>query len=129
MRKFKFRAWIDCKEPIKNFMVYSEKSLGDFFDHTLYGLKYTLMQYTGLKDKNGKEIYEGDVVKRNNRRFPDRRNVWRVEWREGSSGWALFVPATYEHSRNKRLLEKFMIGDSNYEVIGNVYETPELLGE
>lgn len=71
-----------------------------------------LMQFTGLLDKNGKEIYEGDVVKSCDNQydgstFKDLLQV--VEFTEGS-----FVPVSERHS-------------SCFEVIGNIYENPELL--
>jgi uncharacterized phage protein (TIGR01671 family) len=68
-----------------------------------------LMQYTGLKDKNGVEIYEGDIV-----RFLDIDgvdSVTEVEFREG--GFYPFAPD--------------FIHWCNVEVIGNIYENPELL--
>lgn len=116
MREFEFRAWVYCKEPIKNFMVYSGKSLGDFFDHTMYGLKYTLMQYTGLKDKNGKKIYEGDIIKYKDW-FGD-EYTWcttKIMYKEDESQlfpdiWDNFWPPEYDR-----------------EVIGNVYENPKLM--
>jgi hypothetical protein len=133
MREIKFRAW---KKSEKRMVGWDE--LNEFDAHTrstilsdvLTGTYLeAVMQYTGLKDKNGKEIYEGDIVKRENMRFPDYRSIWRVQWREGSSGFALFVPATYEYPRGKRLMEKIMIGDTRNEIIGNIYENPELLKE
>ena len=78
-----------------------------------------LMQYTGLKDKNGKEIYEGDIVKN-----LEHGHVFSVEWgieNESYAGWSgvwqgkTFVAPLY----NGPLV--------NCEIIGNIYENPELL--
>ncbi len=70
-------------------------------------------QFTGLKDKNGKEIYEGDVL------HQDCYSDWVVEW-EGS-GFKVYNfcnPGVY-----------FPLVLSDREIIGNIYENPELLVE
>jgi len=78
-----------------------------------------LMQYTGLKDKNGKEIYEGDIVKSDT-------GQGAVEWMY--SGW-------YAHGAGENKDENIFLWALNnqlgneLEVIGNIYENPELLDE
>ena len=78
-----------------------------------------LMQYTGLKDKNGKEIYEGDICKSFNNEYGD--NVGLVKYSEETCSFDL-------HMKSK-MKEIIYIGtDYNLvEVIGNIYENPELL--
>ena len=79
---------------------------------------YIRMQFTGLKDKNGKEIYEGDIVK-TNETF-SKNIIKKVEWIIKISGWNIHP----EHI-GKKPTEKMHC--SHLEVIGNIYENPELL--
>ncbi len=73
-----------------------------------------LMQYTGLKDKNGKEIYEGDIIVEY--LLPNEYDYGIIEYLDGSFviNW-------------KSKMWQYLINVSRREVIGNIYENPELL--
>jgi len=87
------------------------------------GNKMLPLQYTGLKDKNGKEIYEGDIISMPYNRYPQN---WKVD---GLSAYGLF----FERITNKPYSAPYHWKDMKYrdeiEVIGNIYENPELLQE
>lgn len=74
----------------------------------------TVGQYTGLTDKNGTKIFEGDMVYKNG------VIIRKVEWEEESTG---FFPFTVIEDGGKSY-----VGAEECEVIGNIYDNPELLG-
>ena len=141
-REIKFRAWnkvwgmmlpvdeIDFKQ--QSVMVTVEASdynhEGEWQDYEI-GEDIILMQFTGLKDKNGKEIYEGDVLLENGGWDENGRNV--VVRFEDDYGWVVspYVDGKRAPFTNK-LRESLTIRMRNKNptiVGGNVYENPELL--
>lgn len=89
-----------------------------FVVHRTFG-KVQLMQYTGLKDKNGKEIYEGDICKYDNGITNSIPYIFTVHW---DSVKARFCEA----NEGNKTDGSFLYSDKT-EVIGNIYEHPELL--
>jgi len=125
MREIKFRAW----DAINQMMLYPGFNPLDLKVWPTVG--HVLMQYTGLKDKRSKEIYEGDIVKH---RVGDKLigmsqvvfglhdvgpNSWGLEIK--SLGFAL----KWEDGSG---YAELVYGEDS-EVIGNIYENPELLKE
>ena len=126
-REIKFRAWHkDLKKMFKIGQITLEKGTWNFEpnDRDFIGMSipsqpsFVLMQYTGLHDKNGKEIYEGDIVRiivNNNI-----EKICKVEFKNGIFG-VMF-------SKNKDLTAFPHFCNTTFEVIGNEYDNPELLG-
>lgn len=86
----------------------------------------TIGQYTGLKDKNGKEIYEEDVVKiinKNSKVIPIKPLIAQIVWSEEYLAYILITTSIKDAFEN---LGDYI--DYDIEVIGNVFENPELLG-
>lgn len=119
----KFRVWdklaerfIKCDEGYQGHYVLSLK--GEF--HNLQngsgGDEYVVQQYTGLTDKNGIEIYEGDIVKATSDQYENENFVGKVIFDEGC-----FL--TWINKNDIRGIW----GEDDIEVIGNIFETPELL--
>ena len=129
MRQIKFRAWLlDRNDP--------NQILDEDGEATVYSMTYDLafeeyapinellasvehlMQFTGLLDKNSKDIYEGDVVT-TEWELERKKVTGKIVWHEGFCGWAIESDEMqYRFSATAQAMRK---------VIGNIYENPELL--
>lgn len=119
MRELKFRAWdtIDLCFVCDEWINENIAEVGAWFWYGNKPKEIIIMQYTGLKDKNGKEIYEGDIVV--------------VDW--GCNDYLIGA-----NKLNKPFVMEFrnyswfpfshiLPAPHDIEVIGNIYENPELL--
>lgn len=121
MKEIKFRAWY--KPAQKMYQVQSmnfHSQTGKLYNVFVEGSPYTprisdieLLQFTGLLDKSGKEIYEGDVV-RVNAGEPSLEFISQVIFEQASFRIAAVYDQGFPHKED-------------IEVIGNIYENPELV--
>lgn len=120
-REIKFRAWWVRDEVMENWeTILEERQLSMYFRPDE---RTVIMQFTGLNDKNGKECFEGDIVKTSYHSYDDGEDyegIYKVGFNDG--GFILQDIKTGEFrstvSHNT---------ETHNEIIGNIYENPELL--
>ncbi|MEO9257052.1 MAG: YopX family protein [Crocinitomicaceae bacterium] len=136
-REIKFRAWdIVGLKMIQDFIKVNEE--GHFISHHEHNTEHIPMQFTGLNDKNGKDIYEGDIV-----------NILYTDWPSKSISDSRTLEqyltdissvGVVKYNKNRFEIEMFSTKYSeNYfssidygkhgfiKVVGNIYENPELM--
>ena len=121
MREVKFRAWDNISdEMVDHDNLMSQQYAEPWDDNIFNDDSHTVMQYTGLKDKNGKEIYEGDIIKTPegySGDYKEQEGISIIEWfsedYDGAAGLYLSMPDDCRWC--------------DCEIIGNIYEKPELL--
>jgi uncharacterized phage protein (TIGR01671 family) len=128
MREIKFRAWEKAtQEMISDFLIESKD--GECFGKYSQEAhpEWILMQFTGLKDKNEKEIYEGDIVKSSVRNLIVGFANGHFMIHGGNKPEDIL---TYNHEDLWKALgkiSKFEKEENRVEIIGNIYENPELV--
>ena len=126
--RFKFRAWDIHSKKILNWKyLFSFKSVCELFDNSYL----VLMQSTGLKDKNGVLIYEGDILEvvsygvteeklqsGNNRPHLER---WVVKWFQKDTAFIITKGTFYTNLNPNPMVTK------DGHILGNIHQNPELL--
>lgn len=135
MRPIKFRAWVEGFNVDQTGMFQPtfvglhgdgtvERIWTDKYKFKDYEEKITLMQFTGLHDKNGTEIYEGDVCFGRVRSTTSKPEAWQVIYQADKGAFCykakngIVNPLTHAFSISREL-----------EVIGNIHENSELLNK
>lgn len=159
MREIKFRAWcaplIDGETTLPGKMDYElahykllavktetrQPPAGFGFDHLQHGIYFInadlaaygdrLMQYTGLKDKNGKEIFEGDIVRCGETVGMGRKLLKQVmgevQYMSNIAGFGIEVQTGNNEVGDVTAYSWEIPHFTDFEIIGNIYSNPELL--
>ncbi len=114
MREAKYRAWYENSQTWVYFEFNKPMSLDAIKVHTQLCIEgKEFYEFTGLKDKNEKEIYEGDI-------FMNGQSIRIIEIRGGNTH-------AIKPDKTESILLSFIVNNPKNTVIGNIHENPELL--
>lgn len=134
MKEIKFRAWrkdIEVMYPVLKLDFVDEKAtIWSKFTGNSYEWidDLVIMQYTGLKDKYGVEIYEGDILELRANPFNKKRDLFQVVFKYGGfrDEWNNYIGQCLPPDIRNKQGGRVRLNEA-CEVVGNIYENPELL--
>jgi uncharacterized phage protein (TIGR01671 family) len=115
MREIKFRVWDNEDKEMYKDIIIGNDTVNEWFEYSRED-NFSPTQYTGIKDRNGVEIYEGDILEGNT----DVDEAGVVEWNDESASYCVYTSFCGINIRD------YMEGHS-VEIIGNKFENKELL--
>lgn len=130
-REIKFRVWDNYLKSYKDNYENRENDSEEFylppkmlFLESLKSLqkdsdRFTIEQFTGLKDKNGKEIYEGDIIR-------DGSSVYQVLFGQYEDGLSQQVGIGFYLEQTNGFFQP-LCQNNKFTILGNIHENPELL--
>lgn len=122
MKAFKFRVWASIGNCFEYFNIYEGANLG-----IANGVSEP-QQHIGIKDKNGKEIYEGDYINFSTNNTICLGDVDIIEWKNQIVHYDETIASfVFGYRQEFTILDKIML--ETIEVVGNVFENPELEGK
>lgn len=129
MKNFKVKAWLKIENKMVNIIGidFNYEYIRYTEDDNLFNSDYKvaefrdieLLQYIGMKDKNNKEIYEGDILK-----LRDNHGIQLVKYHDE---WSAFIVES-QKDESVGVLGLYF-NKEDFEIIGNIFENSELLGE
>lgn len=130
MRQIKFRAWNKNQKLMWPVAAISLIKKTVFVSHPVVGemdLDFTdiaIMQFTGLKDKNNKEIYEGDLFHCIYEKDGHKDHTYEIVYSESA---AIFYPKPHGVKCSQTEVVQTVRDMTQQEIIGNIYENPNLI--
>lgn len=127
MREIKFRVWCtfapwrNTKPEMVYFDLeeYAADQDSEYGNHEININENSVMQFTGLKDKNGKEIYEGDIVR------DEFKRVMLLDWHTNGFKFKALTPTNFLWAHD---INEWFSGYGPFpEVIGNIHANPDLM--